>query len=374
MRIYQCIHRYPAHIPAFEARWGIGEDSDFATIHAALLRDGFASVYRLVPPAARAGDEVFFTVWDYARLQHRWAAEHGLATRDLEEIRLAQIAAFRPDVVYDFSSFLTPDFARRVRAVSQARVIAWNGYLKSAEAPAPEGYHGFVSLHRPFVESWRRRGLPALELQPGIDPGWLAETPLPLDRRPGGLVFYGQVGNAFHNRADLLGALARSRRGQAVELAIHADCKPKYYGLGRRLQRVGITLPILARWPDARLAGALRPPRFGIGLYETIRGATAVLNTFTDLSVGFHSNMRIFETIGNGTPLVTPRGTYPEGLEEGRDYLAYETVEDVWRHAAWLRAEPEAGTALARAARDRMARTFGKDRQYAAFADFAAGL
>src|SRR6056297_2596455 len=101
MKIYQCIHKYPPHIPAFERRWKIGDHSSFAEIHEALIQDGYASVYRLVPSPSHSEDQVFFAVWNYERLQHAWAKENGISTLDLDEIRLAQIESFKPDIVYD---------------------------------------------------------------------------------------------------------------------------------------------------------------------------------------------------------------------------------------------------------------------------------
>jgi hypothetical protein len=142
MKIYQCIHKYPPHIPAFEARWGIHDGSTFAEIHAAFLADGYASVYRLDPGDAHPEDEVFFTLWNYERLQHAWARERGLKTRDLDEIRLAQIEEFAPDVIYDFSPFLSPDFARRAAERGDFRILCWNGFIQAEDPLVVPGYDG----------------------------------------------------------------------------------------------------------------------------------------------------------------------------------------------------------------------------------------
>jgi len=113
---------------------------------------------------------------------------------------------------------------------------------------------------------------------------------------------------------------------------------------------------------------------YGIELYEAIRNAKAVLNNFTDLSVGFHSNMRIFETIGNGTPLISPMGEYPDGLRAGTDFLPYQSVDDVSRIIKSLKSEPEEGLEFARSARSRAFENFSKERQYARFCEFATSL
>lgn len=109
-------------------------------------------------------------------------------------------------------------------------------------------------------------------------------------------------------------------------------------------------------------------------MYEAIRAARAVLNNFTDLSVGFHSNMRVFETIGNGTPLLSPNGVYPDGLEAGVDFLPYSTVEEISRAMKFVLSEPAAAFEFARAARDRLLQNFSKQRQYSDFANFVSRL
>lgn len=374
MKTYQCIHKYPPHIPAFERRWGIGDHSSFSEIHDALLRDGYASVYRLMPSPSHADDEVFFVVWNYERMQTAWAREKGLDAADLDEIRYAQIEDFGPDIVYDFSSFASPNFARELRRGYKGPIVCWNGFLKADDPPVNPAYDGYVSLHRPYVEKWRAEGYPALELQPGIDPAWSdIDIPAVSDRRED-LIMYGQITSDFKGRADLARDVAHAASAHGFRFTCHAQATRRYYRPGGRLARYGIKLPFLIRWPDRTLRHCLSPPLYGIALYEGIRQAKAVLNNFTDLSVGFHSNMRIFETIGNGTPLISPKGVYPDGLEDGIDYLSFESVGDISDHVNWILSEPEAANVHAQRAQERAAKTFSKERQYDLFFDFASGL
>jgi hypothetical protein len=374
MKIYQCIHKYPPHIPAFERRWGIGDTSSFSEIHDALIRDGYASVYRLVPSPRHTGDEVFFTIWNYERLQTAWAREHGLQTTDLDDIRLAQIENFGPDVVYDFSSFASPNFAPELRRRYKGPVVCWNGFLQDDDPPVNPAYDGYVSLHRPYVARWRARGHPALELQPGIDPAWTDIAVPHVADRPEDLMLYGQITPHFKGRADLTRDVAHAASAAGFGFTCHAQARTQYHRPGGRLARYGIELPVLIKWPDRALRQALSRPLYGIELYEGIRRAKAVLNNFTDLSVGFHSNMRIFETIGNGTPLITPKGVYPDGLEDGIDYLSFDSVDDISGHMRHLLADPEMAQAHAERAKTRMAKSFSKARQYDLFHDFASGL
>ena len=103
MRVYQCIHKYRPHIPLFEKKYGVTDEMDFETLRKLIMQDGYASTYVLLPALQQNFDEVFYTIWNYERLQLLWASEHGLRSKDLDEIKLAQIEEYRPDVFYNMS-------------------------------------------------------------------------------------------------------------------------------------------------------------------------------------------------------------------------------------------------------------------------------
>ncbi len=65
MKIYQCIHKYKPHIPQFEAKHGIGDDTDisFEELRKLVIEDGYASPYILQPALEGNSDEVFYTLW-----------------------------------------------------------------------------------------------------------------------------------------------------------------------------------------------------------------------------------------------------------------------------------------------------------------------
>lgn len=374
IKIYQCIHKYAPHIPAFEKRWQIGSSSSFADIHAALIADGYASVYRLDPSAAHSADQVFFTVWNYERLQYAWASENGLKTRDLDEIRLAQIEAFNPDVIYDFSSFVSSSFAGRAAKRVNSKIVCWNGFIKEPTPPVDPAYDGYVSLHRPFVESWQQRGFPALELQPGLPAEWAGAPVSSIEDRPLDLMLYGLLSSVHKDRRQLVDDVVERSARAGISFYCFAHGADIYYRPGGRLARYGIRLPFLIRWPKAATRERILSPVYGADLTEKIRNSKAALNNFGDLNRAFQSNMRIFEVVGNATPLISSRGNYPEGLYDGVDYLGFSSTDEIIEHCKWIKREPEAATEFANNARTRMNKNFSKDRQYEQFVDFIGSL
>ena len=356
-------------------RWGIGDHSTFAEIHDALLRDGYASVYRLIPPADRPDESVFFTVWNYERLQHTWAYEHGLSNTDLDEIRLAQIAHFQPDVVYDFSYFVSPKFAEKLNASGGPPAICWYAFIKNTPPPTAGSYAGYVTLHRPYVEYWRSKGIAASELQPAIDPSWQAGESVPYVQRENDLIFYGQLSRGVYGeRQKIILMAAEQARRSNYTFSCYAQCRFEYRRPGRFLARLGIDVPLLRLWPDDEVASSLRPPIYGASVYEAIRSSRITLNTFGDYNGKFLSNMRIFEVIGNGSVLLTPRGTYPEGLVEGVDFLGFNTAEELGQQLRRALLDVPRLEEFSLAAKKRVSERFSKQRQYAEFADFVSQL
>ena len=173
MRVYQAIHKYAPHIPLFEKRIGIDDRTDitFVELQKLIIKDGFASSYILQPAIQGKTDEVFFTIWDYERLQYLWADEHGMQSRDLSVIKKAQIDWFQPDVFYNHSAFCDNGFIEKFELDEKIIKVCWFAFIKMKPLFLP-GYDIRVSLHRPFIEYWRNRDLVAYELQPSFVDSW----------------------------------------------------------------------------------------------------------------------------------------------------------------------------------------------------------
>jgi hypothetical protein len=66
------------------------------------------------------------------------------------------------------------------------------------------------------------------------------------------------------------------------------------------------------------------PPIYGEALYSTIGQSKFVINGYTNHNLYFKSNMRLFESLGCGSLLISERGKYPEGFIENVHYLPYD--------------------------------------------------
>lgn len=373
MRIYQCIHRYPPHIPLFEQRCGITDDMDFETVRRLLIEDGYASTYVLQPALEERHEEVFYTVWDYQRLQGLWAREHGLKTRDPVEIKLAQIEEFRPDVFYNMSAVYDQGFIGRLGKSARRKDVCWNAIIEATPRTFTE-YDGHVSLHRPFVAYWRERGLPALELQPAIPGAWSA---LQCPGKTIEVLFYGQYtpGGLLDNRNRLSERLLHHAQESGSDIRCHLSYTERRRTLFRIPGISGWRIPSpIISFPRRFVREHALPPLYGRSLYEALAQAKVVINAYGDYNRSFKSNMRLFEAVGCGAFLVSEAGDYPDGFEPDVDFLTYRNFDELVEQVERILADWPVYAEAAARTQKKIASLYGKERQWNDFLEFAKRL
>lgn len=371
MRVYQCLHVYPPHIPQFERRNGVSDDMDFATLHKLVLQEGYASAYILAPALEGRPEEVFFTLWDYDRLQRLWAREHGLRTQDRDAIKLAQIEEYKPDVFYNMSAFCDDGFIRKLGR-SRMKCVYWNGIIEARPRTFAE-YDGQLSLHRPYIDYWRSCGLAACELQPAVPDAWAG---LSAGGRPIDVLFYGQYTRAFFKgRNRLIQQLLEYGLASRHDVRCHLQCDTSRPTLFRipGLPWTRIRSPFARRVEPFVLEHAL-PPVYGGELYRTIAQARIVINAYTDHNQAFKSNMRLFEAIGLGAFLISEEGIYPDGFNPGEDFYTYRDADGMFGQIERVLGDWPRHAAVAERTRQKIASLYSKERQWRDFKSFVATL
>ena len=372
MRIFQTIHKYNPHIPQFERKYGLTDDMGFENLRRLCIEDGYCSTYILQPALEHRPQEVFYTIWNYERLQWKWADEHGLKSRELSEIKLAQIEEYQPDVFYNHSAFCDCEFIKRLGKRKDRKDIYWNGIIQSMPMTFPE-YDGQVSLHRPHVEYWRRHGLKALELQPAIPASWASVT---ADCKDIDVLFYGQYFRGmFDNRNSLVEDLLRYKRRSGRDIRCHltyTEHRPTIFRIPK-LPRTRIRVPFVT-FPSKLVRETSLAPLYGDTLYRTIARSRIVVNAYTDDNRDFKSNMRLFEAIGLGAFLISEAGNYPDGFEPGADFYTYRDSSEMIEQVERVLADWPVHAAMAERTRKKIAMLYSKKRQWSDFQRFIQTL
>lgn len=371
MKVYQCLHSYPPHIPQFEKRYGVNDDMDFATLHRLVIKEAYAAVYILAPALEGKLDEVFFTLWDYDRLQQLWAREHGLKTKNRDVIKLAQIEEHKPDVFYNMSAFCDHGFIRKLGRTQMKRVY-WNGIIEPRPRTFPQ-YDGQLSLHRPYIEYWRSQGKPACELQPAIPAEWANSSN---NERDIDVLFYGQyMRTFFKGRNRLVQELLRHNLTVEHDIRCHLQCdtgRPTIFRIpGLEWTRIRSPFP---RKVEPIVRDHALPPLYGQALYDAISHSKIVINAYTDNNHAFKSNMRLFEGVGLGAFLITEEGNYPEGFEPGLDFYTYKNESDLLQKIEMALLDWPRYAEIADRTKRKISGMYTKEKQWNDFKNFVASL
>lgn len=325
MRVFQTIHKYAPHIPLFEKRNNITDQTNltFAELQRLIIDDGYASSYILFPAIEGKTDNVFFTIWNYERMQFLWAKEHGLNTRDLNKIKLAQVNWYKPDVFYNHSAFCDENFIDYLGNRKNILKICW--YSVVTENPMKlKNYDIRLTLHRPYLYKWEESNLKSFELQPSFDSRLNKYDSLD---KPIDFLFYGQYDPLlFGGRNNLVDKLLEYSLTGKVNMRIHLhynSLKKPFINI-RFIRRIGYNTK-----HSAFIATNSLPPLYGRDLYETIGKSKFVINGYGDFNTEFKSNMRLFEALNCGSLLISESGTYPEGFEANKNYIPYNNVNNL---------------------------------------------
>jgi spore maturation protein CgeB len=286
------------------------------------------------------GHEAADVVVNCRRLQGAWAREHDkagilrrlakfgpdrirlpLEQRFLHRIAAAQIADFRPDVVYlQDLWFFSPAELGRMRAAGQLVV----GQIASAAPPLEtlRQIDLLVTSFPHFVERFRDQGIASEYLK---------------------IAFYEPVLDRLREQG--IDAQATSERPHEVIFA--GGLNPAVHGEGvRLLERVSAELP-LEVWgygadrlaADSPLLDRYRGQAWGLDMYRLLARSKIVINRHIDAAEGHANNMRLFEATGSGALLITEdHDNLREMFEPGVEVATYadpdELVEKIRRYLA----------------------------------------
>ena len=371
MKVFQCIHKYAPHIPAFEQKYNIHDrDLSFNEIRDLLINDGYASTYILKPALENKPDEVFFTLWDYKRLQYQWAEENNLQTKNLDKIKLAQIQSFKPDVFYNHSPRNDNNFVEKLAQFKNLKKICWDAII--TEYPhIHEKYDARVTLFEPYVKYWNRNGLKASLLTPAYVTSWdKYHSP----NRNVDVLFYGQYNEKFFsNRNQLILELLKWQSTNNYNVNVHLQ------GIkNRKKPLINVKgLRRFTKWIDP-IPGEINQyalgPIYGDDLYNAIGHSKIVVNAFTNYNGLYKDNMRIYEALGMGTLMIGEDGIYPKNMIPGEDFLTFRTTGELFDKIDSVLSQHDQGRTIAMQGHEKLKKHYSKENQWKSFVEIVNNI
>jgi hypothetical protein len=341
MKFLQIHNFYPAYLAQHYAAQPHLLDATHDDQMQSLLADGFSAGHMWAPALASSGHTTRLLITSDVVSQFRWAQENIEQLRLkkksawVREIALEQVNRFQPDVLHlaDPITF-DMDFVRSLKQRPQW-VIGWRA------APTPEavdwkGMDLFLSHLDTCVKfAWRHGVRDARTFYPGF-PRWVADK-VAAESREYDLVFSGQWSPDHERRNKLITKLAKASLGKD---------RPFSFGL------------FLECSDPASLPDAVRKlnqgSRWGMEMYRALRRGRVVLNAEIDMARGNAGNMRLFETTGVGSCLLTEHhANVGQYFDPTKEIVTFKGAEDCLQKLHNLLDHPEHIDAFARAGQSR---------------------
>lgn len=371
MKIFQCIHKYPPHIPIFEKKYRIRErDLSFDELRDLLIQDGYASTYILKPALEKKKEEVFFTLWNYERLQYKWAEENHLQTKDLDEIKLAQIKSFKPDVFYNHSPRNDNNFVEKLAGFEDLKKICWDGII--TEYPfIHEKYDARVTLFEPYVKYWKSKGLHASLLSPAYVSSW---EKYEQEDRDIDVLFYGQYNEEyFSSRNKIIHELLEWQSAKFYNVKVHLQ------GIkNRKKPFINIKgLRGFTKWIDPLpkvISEYALGPIYADKLYHTIGNSKIVVNASGNYNGLYKNNMRVYEALGMGALMISEDGIYPDQMVPEKDFLTFRNTDELTEKIEYVLSQPDQGRKMASQGHGKLKKDFSKENQWKQFVEIVNNI
>jgi spore maturation protein CgeB len=306
---------YPAFLDAHYASHPGLESAGYDEQWRSLMGTFFGTADSYSHHLAELGHVAHEFVVNAEPLQRAWAREHGIAGRRgvrpflrrgrVLELVLAQAESFAPDVIYVQNlSVLAPSVLRALRGHSRLLV----GQIASELPPAAqlEPFDLILTSFPHFVERFRSFGVTGEYLRIGFDQRVLEHV----ETRPElGAVFAGSFGRSQHDRGNAILAEAAGR--STID----------FWGRGYEDWPAGS--PVRRRYHGEA---------WGLDMYRVLATARISLNRHIDVAETYANNMRLYESTGVGSLLLTDaKRNLGELFEVGAEVVAYADADDLVR-------------------------------------------
>jgi spore maturation protein CgeB len=322
-------------------------------------------------------------------LQFQWAKENDLPNThhlSLERITLEQIKRFKPDILWfdHYDPVLLKEIQQEVTTIKL--VMGWSGSA-IYKTDAWNSMDLILSCAPEAVSYFNDNGLKSKHIHHAFDPrinARLRDTNKTID-----FCFIGQImrGGDFHiHRERLLeeissltnliifsssanyvqhGRIMLNIKMLLSDLLEKIDEKNiKYINKNKYILKLIYKLKSKFSIPVNRsLIKFLKSPVYGLEMYQTLLESWLTLNIHADSSPLYASNMRLFETTGVGTCLITDwKQNINDLFEPDMEVVTYRSTSECIEKVRWLLANPLEARKIAEAGQNRTFRehTFDK--------------
>ncbi|WP_406656583.1 glycosyltransferase [Methanolobus sp. ZRKC2] len=351
MKVLMLWKYYPQYLSYFYEKYPYVVDLPFQEHRNAMLNDHFGWPGDLSRYMNNQGIETEFIIVNAESMQKQWARENNFESYSdsgwEKEIAMEQIKRFKPDILWITAIFdYFGDFIKDASAHCK-KVITWVSCATPDNLDL-SGLEVLVTSHPEMLKDKQHLFNEVVVVKPGFDSEILkkignvekkydvtfvgsitanhlkrAETLAYLIENGIDLKFFGNVGETPKIRKDeiikqvgkYVSSLQNIRKGIHIFRDTYLQTSQKHNDYQRHIETI---------------KKVYQGPVFGMKMYRTLAASHITLNIHIDVAGDHAGNMRMFETTGVGTCLLTE---YSENIndlfEPGKEVLTYISKEDL---------------------------------------------
>jgi len=267
----------------------------------------------------KEGWEVVDIVANHHGLQHKWAHEFG-AAGTLEEILLAQIEYYKPDVLFFQDLSFLP--AVTLHQLRQKYLLAGQCSCPMPPRDNVAAFHILFTSFPHYVDQFKSLGVHAEYLPLAFDSQILDIVHKVENERDIDIAFVGGIGRDLHWQA-----------GTDLMEKVAAEFGPEHfvwYGYG--FERIS---------PTSALGKCYHGQAWGLDMYRIYLRSKAVVNRHGEVAQNYANNMRMFEATGCGALLVTEQSQNIWDLFSARECVTYLTHNECIHQLHYYLDNPE---------------------------------
>lgn len=358
MKLFQMMGFGIWYLNNFTARFPNIKNLSFLARRQLLLEDRYGASH-ILKPIYDNDPNGFFTVCDDPTLQHAWARENNIKSKDLTVILLSQIEEHNSEILYNNHPIGFPSSFVKQLPGCVKKTIAWRAApVGNADLSA---YDVIVSNFNSLNANWRAKGWKTAYFSPSWDPEM---APYATNSNRINDIFFAGCYSRTTGHDDRLSFLDTiAGMGDNLKIDLHLLHR-KWGRLADKAPWRWIPAPI--RLPP-QLSSIVRPPVFGREMYEALSQAKIVINPATDIAGDERGNMRCWEALGCGACMISSAGHYPKGFEPRVHFETFANTDELIRKINVLLADEGRMKTIAKAGRDMIKSEWSKEKQWINF-------
>lgn len=353
MKFLQIHTFYPLYLMEFYEQ---NPHLSFATFDeqiTALVKDGFVGSHLFAPYMHQQGYESQLVIANCPQAQMQWLRQNGISDisehEGIIEIARQQVEVFKPDILYLTDPIRFDSHFIRNLSYKPSLVFGW----RAASIPSSIDWTEFdvmLSSHTALRQRALELGVKSTEyFMPGF-PEFIADA-IKHESQQWDVGFLGQLTPEHIKRLNCLTDVAKA------SLGVKREFSTAYF--------------IATNQPDLLTAGVHmynQGPRWGIEMYRTLKRIKIGLNIHIDIANNETGNMRMFETTGIGSFLLTDDAeNIRDYFEPGVEVETFKDSQELLEKIYYYLDHPEEREAIARRGQERCLRDYSMSKRVAEF-------